>query len=87
MFLGWIHAVYTPADSLVFGGNFIHSFNIPMQLNIAAIENKTLVSICMFSEMVQNFNNKKSLHNTPYMTIYFDAYLKFFLFFIFIALN
>lgn len=29
---GWIHAVYTPNDSLVFGGNFLHSYNIPLQL-------------------------------------------------------
>lgn len=29
---GWIHAVLTPIDSLVFGGNFLHSLNIPMQL-------------------------------------------------------
>ena len=25
---GWIHAVYTPADSLVFGGNFLHRYEI-----------------------------------------------------------
>jgi len=29
---GWIHAVFTPIDSLVFGGNFLHSYNIPLQL-------------------------------------------------------
>jgi hypothetical protein len=29
---GWIHAVYTPVDSIVFGGNFLHSFNIRLQL-------------------------------------------------------
>lgn len=29
---GWIHAVYTPTDSLVFGGNFLHSLNIPLQI-------------------------------------------------------
>ncbi|VDO27381.1 unnamed protein product [Haemonchus placei] len=29
---GWIHAVYTPVDSLVFGGNFLHALNVPMQL-------------------------------------------------------
>ena len=23
---GWIHAVYTPTDSLVFGGNFVHRY-------------------------------------------------------------
>lgn len=29
---GWIHAVLTPVDSVVFGGNFLHSLNIPLQL-------------------------------------------------------
>ncbi len=41
---GWIHGVYTPEDSLVFGGNFLHTFNIPMQLKIWEIETKTHVS-------------------------------------------
>ncbi|CAI9734561.1 lysine-specific demethylase 2A-like isoform X3 [Octopus vulgaris] len=40
---GWIHAVYTPKDSLVFGGNFLHSFNIIEQLNVCEIEEKTHV--------------------------------------------
>uniref|UniRef100_A0A8C5HGM5 Lysine-specific demethylase 2B n=1 Tax=Gouania willdenowi TaxID=441366 RepID=A0A8C5HGM5_GOUWI len=40
---GWIHAVYTPVDTLVFGGNVLHSFNIPMQLTIHEIENRTKV--------------------------------------------
>ncbi|KAM6977924.1 LOW QUALITY PROTEIN: lysine-specific demethylase 2A-like [Aplochiton taeniatus] len=40
---GWIHAVYTPVDTLVFGGNFLHSFNVPMQLNIYNIEDRTRV--------------------------------------------
>ncbi|XP_008316002.1 lysine (K)-specific demethylase 2Aa isoform X2 [Cynoglossus semilaevis] len=42
---GWIHAVYTPVDSMVFGGNFLHSFNIPMQLNICNIEDRTRVPV------------------------------------------
>lgn len=29
---GWIHSVYTPVDSIVFGGNFLHDLNIAMQL-------------------------------------------------------
>jgi len=41
--VGWIHAVYTPMDTLVFGGNFLHSFNIPMQLTVYEIENRTKV--------------------------------------------
>ncbi|KAL4641716.1 lysine-specific demethylase 2A-like [Arapaima gigas] len=40
---GWIHAVYTPKDTIVFGGNFLHSFNIPMQLHIYNIEDRTRV--------------------------------------------
>lgn len=43
---GWIHAVYTPMDTLVFGGNFLHSFNIPMQLRIYSIEDRTRVRPC-----------------------------------------
>ena len=42
---GWIHAVFTPVDSLVFGGNFLHSYNISMQLKIWQVEMKTHVSI------------------------------------------
>ncbi|EFA11284.1 lysine-specific demethylase 7B [Tribolium castaneum] len=37
---GWIHAVLTPIDSLVFGGNFLQSLNIPMQLAVYDIEKK-----------------------------------------------
>uniref|UniRef100_A0A182J721 [histone H3]-dimethyl-L-lysine(36) demethylase n=1 Tax=Anopheles atroparvus TaxID=41427 RepID=A0A182J721_ANOAO len=40
---GWIHAVYTPTDSLVFGGNFLHSFGIVKQLKIAQVEDNTKV--------------------------------------------
>lgn len=29
---GWIHGVLTPRDSLVFGGNFLHKYNIGLQL-------------------------------------------------------
>ncbi|CAJ0600990.1 unnamed protein product [Cylicocyclus nassatus] len=37
---GWIHAVYTPKDSLVFGGNFLHALNVPMQLKIYEMEQR-----------------------------------------------
>lgn len=40
---GWIHAVYTPIDTLVIGGNFLTSFNIIQQLKIIDIEKKTKV--------------------------------------------
>ena len=29
---GWIHGVFTPIDSLVFGGNFLHSLNVQLQI-------------------------------------------------------
>jgi hypothetical protein len=38
---GWIHAVYTPEDSLVFGGNFLHSFAIEKQI-------RSVLIICLF---------------------------------------
>jgi F-box/leucine-rich repeat protein 10/11 len=40
---GWIHAVYTPEDSLIFGGNFLHSFGMEKQLQVAHIEEVTRV--------------------------------------------
>lgn len=35
---GWIHAVYTPKDTIAFGGNFLHKYNFEMQLKIHGIE-------------------------------------------------
>ncbi|CAF3954146.1 unnamed protein product [Rotaria sp. Silwood2] len=35
---GWIHAVYTVTDSLVFGGNFLQSMGVDMQLRIYELE-------------------------------------------------
>jgi F-box/leucine-rich repeat protein 10/11 len=40
---GWIHAVYTPEDSLVFGGNFLHGLDMRMQLAINSLEVRTRV--------------------------------------------
>jgi hypothetical protein len=37
---GWIHAVFTPVDSLVFGGNFLHGHNIDGQLSITKLESR-----------------------------------------------
>ncbi|KAI8077607.1 hypothetical protein BDF21DRAFT_421388 [Thamnidium elegans] len=42
---GWIHAVYTPEDSVVIGGNFLHTINIKMQLKIHGIEQATDVPL------------------------------------------
>ncbi|TPX58747.1 hypothetical protein PhCBS80983_g02920 [Powellomyces hirtus] len=40
---GWIHAVYTPADSIVIGGNFLQGLNIQGQLEIYGVEQRTNV--------------------------------------------
>ena len=40
---GWIHAVLTPVDSLVFGGNFLHSLNIPMQIQYVSLSLPPLI--------------------------------------------
>lgn len=40
---GWIHSVFTPCDTLVVGGNFLHSDAIEMQLTIFDIEERTKV--------------------------------------------
>ncbi|KAK9390298.1 hypothetical protein V1515DRAFT_562605 [Lipomyces mesembrius] len=40
---GWIHAVYTPVDSLVIGGNFLTARDMSMEIQIAKIEKKTKV--------------------------------------------
>ncbi|VDM57992.1 unnamed protein product [Angiostrongylus costaricensis] len=45
---GWIHAVYTPCDSLVFGGNFLHSLRADMQIQVYLSENRINVSFTWF---------------------------------------
>lgn len=40
---GWIHAVYTPEDSLIIGGNFLTPVNIPTQIELARLEVRTKV--------------------------------------------
>ena len=41
---GWIHAVWTPEDSLVIGGNFLTRLNYGMQLRVAQVEKATGVA-------------------------------------------
>ena len=40
---GWIHAVWTPEDSLVIGGNFLTRMHYPLQIRVAQIEKATNV--------------------------------------------
>jgi F-box/leucine-rich repeat protein 10/11 len=44
---GWVHAVLTPSDSVVFGGNFLHSFGIKEQAEIMEQEVRTSVAPSM----------------------------------------
>jgi F-box/leucine-rich repeat protein 10/11 len=41
---GWIHAVWTPEDSLVIGGNFLTRIHYGMQIRILEIEKNTKVA-------------------------------------------
>lgn len=77
---GWIHAVYTLEDSIVFGGNFLHSFGIENQLKVSKIEDATKVPIKFrypfYTEIlwyvVQHYvhcvANKDHLHRPPIET-------------------
>jgi len=53
-------------DSLVFGGNFLHCFNMAMQLRIADIEIKTHVSRLYFLQhmMFNSITARNSKHQT-----------------------
>uniref|UniRef100_A0A3B3VHV4 PHD finger protein 8 n=1 Tax=Poecilia latipinna TaxID=48699 RepID=A0A3B3VHV4_9TELE len=54
---GWIHAVLTPVDCLAFGGNFLHSLNIDMQLRF----NTYLVTLSLFFFFYVNFSSGVTL--------------------------
>ncbi|KAF2031906.1 hypothetical protein EK21DRAFT_62234 [Setomelanomma holmii] len=42
---GWIHAVWTPQDSLVIGGNFLTRIHYGMQIKVLEIEKATKVAL------------------------------------------
>lgn len=42
---GWIHAVWTPQDSLVIGGNFLTRIHYGMQIKVLEIEKSTKVAL------------------------------------------
>jgi len=63
---GWIHAVYTPKDSLVFGGNYLHPYAIERQLKIAQLEETLKVPhkyrFPFFTEMMWWILDRYSYH-------------------------
>ena len=67
---GWIHAVLTPIDSLVFGGNFLHSLNIDLQIQWV------ITSPPAWSELVLScFCDGYIQCNTRVMNIFRRSYL------------
>ncbi|GMR48922.1 hypothetical protein PMAYCL1PPCAC_19117, partial [Pristionchus mayeri] len=73
---GWIHAVYTPVDSLVFGGNFLTNLNVDLQCEVNSHEMRCLFesrylypnfevinwyAARSFTEMLREFNDDLAL--------------------------
>ena len=51
---GWLHAVYTPEDSLVLGGNYLHSRAFATQLAVFSLEKRCRVDAeCRFPHWVE----------------------------------
>lgn len=65
---GWIHAVFTPEDSVVIGGNFLHSFNVGTQLEVYKIEDQTDVPLKFRFPYYKKMN--------WYAMMNYDAYLE-----------
>uniref|UniRef100_A0A915DQS1 JmjC domain-containing protein n=1 Tax=Ditylenchus dipsaci TaxID=166011 RepID=A0A915DQS1_9BILA len=53
---GVIHAVFTPLDSLVFGGNFLHCLNVAMQLSLETLNYFDPRSISRINQMEEEAN-------------------------------
>ncbi|KAL3471703.1 JmjC domain-containing histone demethylation protein 1 [Aspergillus californicus] len=65
---GWIHAVWTPENSLVIGGNFLTRLNYGMQIKIMKIEKETKVPMKFrypFFQKIQWYTALKYLEEDP----------------------
>lgn len=65
---GWIHSVWTPADSLVIGGNFLTRYDLDLQIKVAQIEKDTNVAAPYrypFFQKVMWFTLIKYLEDDP----------------------
>ncbi|KAJ9259242.1 hypothetical protein DTO212C5_8615 [Paecilomyces variotii] len=65
---GWIHAVWTPENSLVIGGNFLTRMNYGMQIKVAKIEKDTKVPRKFrypFFQKIQWYTALKYLEDDP----------------------
>jgi F-box/leucine-rich repeat protein 10/11 len=76
---GWIHAVWTPENSLVIGGNFLTKLNYGMQIKVLNIEKETKVPKKFrypFFQKIQWYTALKYLEDDPIPQNVMDAFMQ-----------
>lgn len=76
---GWIHAVWTPENSLVIGGNFLTRMNYGMQIRIAKVEKDTKVPRKFrypFFQKIQWYTALKYLDDDPIPASVLEAFAR-----------
>ncbi|CAG7948492.1 unnamed protein product [Penicillium nalgiovense] len=76
---GWIHAVWTPENSLVIGGNFLTRLNYGMQIKILNIEKETKVPKKFrypFFQKIQWYTAQKYLEDDPVPQNVMEAFMQ-----------
>ncbi|KAJ5205773.1 Zinc finger PHD-type [Penicillium cf. griseofulvum] len=76
---GWIHAVWTPENSLVIGGNFLTRLNYGMQIKILNIEKETKVPKKFrypFFQKIQWYTAQKYLEDDPIPQNVMEAFMQ-----------
>ncbi|KAJ5823074.1 hypothetical protein N7447_005414 [Penicillium robsamsonii] len=76
---GWIHAVWTPENSLVIGGNFLTRLNYGMQIKILNIEKETKVPKKFrypFFQKIQWYTAQKYLEDDPVPPNVMEAFMQ-----------
>ncbi|KAJ5102824.1 hypothetical protein N7532_003353 [Penicillium argentinense] len=76
---GWIHAVWTPENSLVIGGNFLTRLNYGMQIKILNIEKDTKVPKKFrypFFQKIQWYTAMRYLEEDPVPQNVVDAFMQ-----------
>ncbi|KAJ5169300.1 uncharacterized protein N7500_002083 [Penicillium coprophilum] len=76
---GWIHAVWTPENSLVIGGNFLTKLNYGMQIKILNIEKETKVPKKFrypFFQKIQWYTAQKYLEDDPVPQNVMEAFMQ-----------
>ncbi|KAJ5779176.1 hypothetical protein N7457_006896 [Penicillium paradoxum] len=76
---GWIHAVWTPENSLVIGGNFLTKLNYGMQIKVLNIEKETKVPKKFrypFFQKIQWYTALKYLEDDPIPQNVMEAFMQ-----------